>query len=605
MADGSSYELDLLVKSVGAETSADQLNQLASSLNAANAVSTSFDSALARTKALLADASAASANAAAAVETASSSYNELERASTKAAKAVESANLKGKDTTALQAAADAAAAACRAQGVALDELKAKAASAASAESALTNTMKTLEAESKSEAAAMKAAEKAEESVGRGGKTAAGGLKALSQELKGADLPMGGFMRHISMVTKGLGSSGWVGAAVLATAAVFALSAAVVIGIGKLAMMAVELNKVAMAKIDKIGEKAKANFAALFAGVHVEKFVAALESVSHLLDANSATAKALKAMLSGLLNPLFDAAPKLVPVVSQLFRGMVLGCLEVAIWAVKAGIAIRGIIPPSVIAAIKLSASHIDYLKVGMYGMIAVIAVFAVAMVAAFAIAAAVTLFFVACAAIAAVVFGVILVAALLTVVIVLAAVAAGLLMVAAVVLLPVIVIGLLVYAIYRGIAALMSLGAAGANAASSMISGLVNGIASGAGAVWNAIKSMASGAVNALMSALQAHSPSKLFDVIGHVGIAGGVKQGVERGTPEVNAAVAHMVEPPDMPQKNGAKAGSTSNVNKGGHTFQITINAAGGDSEGIAAAVEKVINRLLEGDAMQAGAPA
>ena len=591
MADGTSYEIDLLVKSVGAESSAGQLAQLASQLDAANAVSTSFDTALDRTKALLADASAASASAAGALSTASASYGEAERAAIKAAQAVDRANLAERDSSALQANAAAAASALATQTAALDAAKAAASSADAAEAKLAATLKTLEAAAKSEAAAMQSAAKEADNVGTstggGAKSAAAGLKSLAQGLKGADLPMGTFMRRASMLTKSLGANGWAGACVLGAAAVLALSAAVLIGVFSLAKMAVEVNKKAMADLAKTSEKANTDFAALFAGVHVEKFTAAMAKVEAMLGQNTSTGRALKQLLTTLLNPLFDAIPKVLPLVQAFLRGMVLGALEVAIAFVKVYIAARNMIPASWLAAMRAASAHIDWLRTALVAGEVVIGVIGVAL----AVLTGLLIIFAAAIMIANI--PLVLLIALLAVLLV------------AVLAIPIGIVLAIVY-FKQIIAWLGNLGSAGLDAASSLISGLVDGIMSGVGAVVAAIKSMAGSAVTALMSALQAHSPSVLFSAIGETGIAGGVKRGVERGASGVNAAVGRMVEPPDMPRGGAAGAAGSSTVSTGGNTYNVTIVAPSGDATAIRDVLDEWYATTISGLALQAGgAPA
>jgi hypothetical protein len=594
MADGSDYEINLSASSAGFDTAADEINRLAAGLDAAQAVSTSFDSAIAQAQALLASSSAAATQAADAVALGSTKYTQLEQAADRAAKAVEKAAGAGKDTSALQTKADDAAAAMTAQAAVLDELRAKSAAAAGAQSQLAASLKTLEAAAKAEAASLKAAAKEAEAMAKaaegggqsaikaesGLKSAAGGTKMLDERTKKALGPMGEMLERGSAIKETLGASGWAGAAVVASAAVLALSAAVIVGVFALAKMAVEVNKGVMDRITKATAKAKEGFAKLFSGVHVEEFAKGVEGVTGMLDESSSSAKGVKLLLSTLLNPLFDSIKYVVPYVQEMFKGMVLGALMAAIVVIKLRNAVRGMIPPEVLSAISGLAGQVDWMKTALNAGIVVVAIFAVALgVLTVLLGVIAVAMFMAFAPL--MILGVIVVAVI------------------AIIVGSIIVLG----AMIKWVVGLFSSWASSASsAAGDLISGLVNGIKSGSGMVFDAIKNLAGGAIGTLKSALGIASPSRVFMLAGGF-TAEGFAEGVEDKSGRVEGAISDMAEPPDArkPQAQGREKSSA----KSQTTITININASDGSAQGIAAAVRQVLTQIIEGDVTMLGGEA
>lgn len=370
-------------------------------------------------------------------------------------------------------------------------------------------------------------------------------------VKGAVGPLGGMFERLNLVRNALGNASNAEMAMAAGSGAMALGAlAVTVAfftvlssagmlVAKLSELAVTMNKKAMDRITKATAKAKENIAKLFSGVHVEKFVGAYEKVLDLFDENTATAQALKTLLSTLLNPLFDAAAYIGPFVRNVFRGMVVGALLVAIGVLTARNALLKLIPPEIIAAAKSLTGQINWLWVGVGVGIAAVAILVIALVA-------LTVAFVA---VAAMIF---LVNIPLMIVI-------GLfVLLAAIILAPIVAFVLLIAYFDTVKAALMDLASSGMTAASGLISGLVGGIMSGAGAVYDAIKSMASGAVSTLMNSLQMHSPSKLFAKLGGY-VPEGFAEGVEDGGDVVQGATANMA--------SGAVGGASGGKGGGGRT--------------------------------------
>jgi hypothetical protein len=379
--------------------------------------------------------------------------------------------------------------------------------------------------------------------------AAKGTKGFSDEqkqaldaVKGMAGPLGGVFERLQLLRNAMGATSngemaMAGGAVVATVAVLTLLSAAGSLYLKLASLAVTLNKNAMEKLQKASAKAQEGFSRLFSGVHVDKLVTAVEDLVSLLDEGSASAEGLKSVISVMLNPLFDMASTVGPVVKNVFRGMVLAVLFATVAILKFRNVLQDLIPQPIVSAIADLTANINMVYVGVGIGIAVVAALAVVLVAlsiAFTVVAA----------------------AIFIATLPLNIVIALLLILAAVLLAPVVAIILLVAYFDEAKAALMSLASTGATAASGLISGLVDGIISGGASAIAAIVGLGGSMKNALMNALGIHSPSTVFAELGGY-IAEGTAQGVEGGAPGVNQAVGEMVEVPETGGGGGRASGA------------------------------------------------
>lgn len=557
MADGASYQISVDASTNGVESASSQLTNLASQLESAGAKSTAAADAVAMSQA---------------------KYNQMEMAATKAAKAVEKVTLAGGDTSALQSAADAATAALQAQASALDELK-SAASAASAEE-------------KRLGAALKSAEKASADAGREFEAGKVALKDLGKKAAG---PAGEWIEKLS------GAMGLIsnpaaamaaGAAVI-TIAFVAMSTAAIMGVFAIAKMAVQLNKAAKVKFDNIGKKAQENFAKLFSGVKIDKFLDAYKDVTSLLDESSSSAQAVKLILETMLNPLFDGAAAIGPYVKELFRGMVLGAILLAIVVVLAKNALMKMIPDGLL-------SNIDWMKTALNAGV----------IAMFVLAAAVVVVTVA--------FGVLITAlvvgAAIGIMSLLAVPIAFLLIVAAVVYVGYVIGEFISSALAyfadlaSGAIGYLSGMASGAmEAGSQIIAGLLSSISSGSGAVFDALKNLGSGAMGALKSALGIASPSKVAIAL-MTNVTETSAATIDKGASSVQSAMESMVEPTDMPRVDqdapgGKRPVASAGTSSKGLVLSGTYNFYGvKDASDAEAKFSAMLTRLLEGDVLSLG---
>ncbi len=135
------------------------------------------------------------------------------------------------------------------------------------------------------------------------------------------------------------------------------------------------------------------------------------------------------------------------------------------------------------------------------------------------------------------------------------------------------------------------------DAGSNLISGLVNGILSGASGVVDAIVGVATSAIGAAYNVLKIRSPSKVFEHIGaftSVGFAQGIAN--DNSGP---AAMEAMIEPPSAmgAQQSGQSAGRSAGATGGGgnvtlHIDQVIIQSSGKDEDyvsGMSAVLEQM----------------
>ena len=337
----------------------------------------------------------------------------------------------------------------------------------------------------------------------------------------------------------------------------------------------------MGQLDVIGTKLGDNIAKIFKGPRTTeataRFGMALSGLTERFGENHAEGRALQTLLGTIVTPLIDGLTALMPLAIQVFRGMIVMALDVAIAAVKVRNAIIEMIPDWVREKFNELTANVD----------------------AFAVAAEigkVVLGFLAAAfVVLAVAVGIVLVSLLLIPAIFVAiAVAATMLA------------GKISGAVKSAIAALGEFASSGHEAAKNMIDGLVNGIRSGVGVVVSAVKAMAQSAVGAIKSALKIASPSKVFEGLGEF-TGEGFVAGIEGQTTEVNTALETMVAPPSLESPVAAAPMAQGGVMGGGTGIDLTgasfVFHGVKDAEAAISGFEEALTRILEGDAVQVGA--
>jgi len=287
---------------------------------------------------------------------------------------------------------------------------------------------------------------------------------------------------------------------------------------------------------------------------VEGAEKALKTVLDLLDQNTSTGKALKAIFENMMNPLFDSLSKGGPFFKAFFKEIVIMALLTAIAVKQVGNALSEAFGDGKpISGLDMISAGILAAKVVIGGIVVVIA----AVIATFV-------------ALAAAIGGVVIVP-------IIALVA---------------VVGSLIAAFSYAYSYLSGIDWSGIG--SSIIDGLVNGIRSGAGVVIAAITSLASQMTSSFKSALGIASPSRMFKTEA-LHVPEGAAEGIAEGAPMVEAAVADMVQVPSMaaPQMEGGGKQRAGNAGQIVFAPHIEVNG-GGNAEEVGDLVYRKMHELF-----------
>jgi len=331
----------------------------------------------------------------------------------------------------------------------------------------------------------------------------------------------------------------------------------------------------MLSLDVQARKLKESIGGIFASAAIEPFLRAVRTITSMFDESAATGAALRAVVSAIFDPFFKSTEKGAPVVKALIQGIVITVLQLTIVFLKIRNAIRDAFGGE-------SRSSIDWANLAMKAGQGLAIALAVGIGTVVAIVGALAAVFATAMGIAiAFWYGVYK--------------AIGFAIDAAIWLKDALVEAI------EWIAGLDF-----GQIASDIISGLVDGLKNGAGLVIDALKGVATGALNSFKSVFGIASPSRVMMEMG--GFLGeGAKLGIEASAPEVEGAMADMVSiPTQADAMPGGEGGGTSIANNASSStvVNITINAEGGNAEGIAEAVRRVMAEVLEGAAISMGAP-
>jgi arginine exporter protein ArgO len=585
MAEGTTYEIEVQAKDVGADATKAQVLGLADAIEAAERVLTPFDSALEAASSQLDAAAAAADVATQGLAEAEAEYKRLERAATSAAKKVERAQAKGKDTGALRAAANAAAVAVTKQATAVDKAATKANKAAAAQRKLAAAYKTVE---------RRAARAAEET--RGTERSFGDLFGAAGALGG---PLGGLAGQISGVGDGLRAGGKGGGLItLGFAAANAIimlqkaAIALTLALGGLVIgllgYAIAADKATSKKLTDAWEKAKKNAKGLFEGVKTDRLVKPVQSLLRLLDKNTSAGKGLAHIFETILNPLIGGLEEAEPLAKEFFKGMIIGALKLIITFKRIRNAVVGAIPKETRQKIKdfvaelLSLSNAAKAGEGTFKVLT----FAVLVLAgAFAFLAAVMLL--------------------------------PILLIAAFTVGPF----LLAYFVIKRLSkAFKNLGkdakSGGKEAGTSFSQGLVAGIMAGIGPAAKAARALIKAALGGAKDEAESTSPSKKMIRFGQYDMAGAVAIGFDRGQKEVVRAAREMSAAAiegttEQRPAQEARAQQRGTAHRDGDDRRRTIHVHEGaivihgakDEREMAARVKEVLQVLLDGEALQMGA--
>lgn len=326
-------------------------------------------------------------------------------------------------------------------------------------------------------------------------------------------------------------------------------------------------------LDRQMERLRSNVARLFSGLRIEGFLNALHEVTSLFSQSTASGRAMKQIFEALFNPLVGGMESAGPVARRFFQGLILGALRITVAMVRVRNWFRRTFGASDILA------GFDSQRAAFYAGIAVLGLLAAAAVAT------------------ALAVGVLAVAV--------TAVVAGLLLLAAIPAAIPLALGAAALAVWTFWDDLTSIdwGSAGRG----LIDGFVKGLRSGVRLVGDTVRGIADSATGALRDALQIRSPSRVFARLG-LEIPRGLAQGVERGMPAAMGAVDRVVSvPTEVPAQAG---GASALARTGGAPMSVSIgdvhiHTDSADGAGLARSFVDQVAQLLEGAAIQMGAPA
>jgi hypothetical protein len=302
-------------------------------------------------------------------------------------------------------------------------------------------------------------------------------------------------------------------------------------------------------------KAKENVSGLFDGVNIEPFLAGLHSVLGLLSESTTTGQGLRAAMKGIFDPVMAALARVAPIAKAFLQGLTIGALQVAVVFLRVKNAISG--------AFGGGASQVNMMALALKG-------------AQYLVIALAAVFTVIGAVVGAVVFLIVGLFNTVTLVI------RGIVTVVGALGDAFSWLGGLASSAWNGItsglqaawAAVTGFVGQFTSAGSDLISGLVHGIASGAGAILDALLAPVKAGIAGVKSLLGIHSPSKVFAAIG-ANTAAGFAEGVDDGADDVAAATKGLVSiPADTPApKPAAAAAPGAGARSGGNTYVFHIS--------------------------------
>lgn len=315
----------------------------------------------------------------------------------------------------------------------------------------------------------------------------------------------------------------------------------------------------MLSLDVQAKKLAESYGMLFGGLKIEKMLEAKKLVNDLFSQSTATGRALKQLLSVLLQPLINALAEAAPLAKRFFQGMVIAAQRLIIPILELRIWFRKTFGTETVQAIDSSTAALNSGKVAVVLLTSVMGGLAVATATAF------WPFVLGAAA----VLGVIKAIELL-------------------------------YVVWREID--------WSGLGRSITDGIIQGIG------WNAVKdtvvSLATGARDWFKDVLGIHSPSKVFAELGK-NLPEGLTVGIEAGRPDVQRSIEHLVTMPkvDMPQvASQPSAAASDTASAGDMSFMfaegsIVINAKDKDGAAtIATGLRDELQKLLSTMVLQRG---
>jgi hypothetical protein len=319
----------------------------------------------------------------------------------------------------------------------------------------------------------------------------------------------------------------------------------------------------MLSLDVQSRKLEESLQFLTGGLRIEGFLGALNEVTQLLSANTASGRALKTIFEALFNPLLDSLQTGGPLMKRFFQGAIIAALELTLAVLRLKVWFKRTFGGDLLSGIDKTSLA---LNAGM---------FVVAMLAGALVVTA------AAAGLLALALGAVVVAGLL-------AMAPFLLAGYAVMWLGEQIDKVLAWALA------LDWGALG----TSLVDGLVGGLQRGTQRIVSAVRGLATTATSTLTEALGIHSPSRVFAALG-MQIPRGFAAGVGSGGGTVEGAVSGMAS---SAVGGVTGAGASHSVSVG----ELHIHVSSSDARALdQTSIRDQIVRLFEGVAIEMGASA
>lgn len=348
----------------------------------------------------------------------------------------------------------------------------------------------------------------------------------------------------------------------------------------------------MASLTAQTAKMHEGFAALTTGLRVEPLLKGMLAVKQLFTQSTNSGKALRAMVTTMLQPLVDAATAAQPIIKRFFQGTILGALHIGIVLLEVRNWFKRTFGLETVRGLDLTSVA---LRAGAFAIGLVAGGLVVASVAAAALAVKLTAF---------------LIPALWRLVASTGALAVEGLVIAAPFILGAIAIGAVIAAGYQLYQLWKEID--WTDLGRSIWQGLLSGLAAGKDALLGAVGKLAGGVSDAFRNVLGIHSPSKVFTAWG-LAIPAGVQGGIERGTPGARGAARDMIPAPTAPKIPAPAAERATKQGAGVQSRSVHIGAVhlhaspGTDktqAHKLALDFRRELENVLESVALELGAP-
>jgi len=313
-------------------------------------------------------------------------------------------------------------------------------------------------------------------------------------------------------------------------------------------------------------KLRSNLDALFRDVKIEGFLGGLKDMLSIFSQTTVTGRALKSLVTSLLNPLFGQARDGMPIVKRLFLGMVIGALEVSIavqklriWWLRTTKDIKTNVDWAT-EAVHMGRGAVMGLVVGVVALTAAVGALAVG---------------------AAVMYGTLLA--------------------------PIVLLGLGIWGAWKGISALVG-GARKVIAIVSQMSwsdignAIVRGILDPLNGMWEKGQKLGQEMVKGFKQAWEIRSPSAVARRLVKKDIADGAEAGAKEAGARAGRSVGEMLYPRGGSGGGGGVRGGAGVPLIGSLTIPVTVAGGKGEPEDLAAAVGKEVIKVLEHLAVELG---